>query len=701
MKKKWLDGVFFCLYTMNKSNHSEMGEREKMNPEPYNTDKDFFKGLLEKTLLMALLFGLLGAHFGLSSALILLHIGGPESEHFIIAKSLYEEMIHPGERGFRALGGLFGRLGEIHDTIVFLPFLILLGLLLLANYFRNKNQEPGARVPLNPPPKINRPLIFFALLILLSSVVIFYQVQEIGMAVSLTTSTTIFFLVTAAFFTMITPDVGEAFRRRPFWAALGLLIAMALFWSITGIFSQDLFGLAKAGASMASPYVAWPVNVFCALILFLLVGEGGIISFLAGKSLEFKSLGLRSFLAAGLLLAAMIPLSLFTHYFYESFLNMAIGGAGEPTRLGFRRLTFGLGIKLGIPLAVVGGAFTAMIPKGVSRRTRVYALTIPLFFILSTWGAGKAFEKYAHKVWDMDKASLKEAASLIKKDPPPSPRIALLLREAQKGKGSRIEFRWQPNFSSSKDVDLIPENLPKLNDYLKATEGSWTSFTYDAMQARYEIASRHWLVEDLRDILMENSLKKGSLLNSMLLLTYLSHSPVTAKNRQILEYLSDGGQFIVKGRACLRMARAWVAMGEPEKAKGFYQCAEKSLAQKQLEGFTLSERPAFIQGRVTGRIEGEVTLRARLSVLYLGGEKDPEGTLTSFVSTRVKAAVDLEEDGSFSFADLPEGRYGLALLLRREVRGPFDVIGGGAFLVNRDHPTVNVGVIQVIESPPG
>ena len=672
-----------------------------MNPEPYNTDKDFFKGLLGKTLLMALLFGLLGAHFGLSSALILLHIGGPESEHFIIAKSLYEEMIHPGERGFRALGGLFGRLGEIHDTIVFLPFLILLGLLLLANYFRNKNQEPGARVPLNPPPKINRPLIFFALLILLSSVVIFNQVQEIGMAVSLTTSTTIFFLVTAAFFTMITPDVGEAFRRRPLWAALGLLIATALFWSIAGIFSQDLFGLAKAGASMASPYVGWPVNVFCALILFLLVGEGGIISFLAGRNLEFKSLCLRSFPLAGLLLAAMIPLSLFSHYFYESFANMAIGGAGEPTRLGFRRLTLGLGIKLGIPLAVVGGVLAAMIPKSVSCRARIYALAVPFFFILSTWGVGKALENHAHKIWNMDKASLNEAASLIKLDHPPAPRIALHLKEAQKEKGSPIELRWKPNFPSSKDVDLIPENLPKLNDYLKAREGSWTSFTYDAMQARYEIASRHWLVEDLRDILMENSLKKGSLLNSMLLLASLSHSPTTAKNRSILEQLSDERQFIVRGRSCLRMARAWVAMGEPEKAKRFYHCAEKSLAGKELEGFTLSERPSFIQGKMTGRIKGEVTMRAKVSLLYLGGEKDPEGVVTSFGPTRVKAAVDLEEDGSFSFADLPEGRYGLALLLRREVRGPFDVIGGGAFLVNRDHPTVNIGVIQVIESPPG
>jgi hypothetical protein len=479
---------------------------------------------------------------------------------------------------------------------------------------------------------------------------------------------------------------------------VAFLLAMALLSPIAGMFSEEWFAVHRPGSFMDYWYLAWPIHVFCTLMLFLLVGEGGVISFLAGRKLALGSSLKRGLLVAGLLLAALIPVHLYGRYFYETFGNFAIGEAGEPTRLGFRRLTAGLGMNFGIPLAVVGGALTAMIPRGVASRKRLLALIVPLLFILSVWGVGKSFANYCQKVWEMDKASLDEAASLIKQPKAPSPRMALLLKDAQKEKGTEVKFRDPLHYPSPKEVDLIPENLARLNEYLKTLEGKWTAFTDQAMYARQMIASRYWLVEDFRDILLDNSLKRGSILNSMLLLNSLIHSPTTARNIRILDDLSDEGKFIVKGKACLRMAGAWAAMGEPEKAKKFYQCAQKSLAEKELEGFTISEKPAFIQGKLTGRIRGEVTKRGRLGIFYLREEKDFGAGRTSLGPARIKAAMDLGEDGSFLFDNLPEGRYYLGLLLREDVQGPFDIRGGGIFSVGWDNPTVKTGEIRVTQS---
>ena len=59
------------------------------------------------------------------------------------------------------------------------------------------------------------------------------------MGLPLVMITTIFFLATAIFFTMVTPHLAEAFQRRPFWSGLVFLLALALLIPIAGIFVID------------------------------------------------------------------------------------------------------------------------------------------------------------------------------------------------------------------------------------------------------------------------------------------------------------------------------------------------------------------------------------------------------------------------------------------------------------------------------
>jgi hypothetical protein len=505
-------------------------------------------------------------------------------------------------------------------------------------------------------------------------------------------------------------DILNAFSKNPAHAMaaslVGLLTFIAFFASLSYYivqnFSLELYTTAPH-SDLRIGIV--PVLVF-GVLYFLIVAEGGWLSTIAGSKPGFAWAAARAIVPGVAAVGIVLISDEASHYLFKTLYIM--GGAAEPTNPGLMRVILGVVIACALPFAAAGAAMRPMSPRGMVAASRVSSLLVFAVISIITAVVSTSFERHCKIAWEMDKKSLAEAASLSVM-PEVMVRRALTLDGQKNVEAETLSLRAEAGIWGQPYVlDLTRENMAAIDRYLEFLKDRVTYFTFEAMEARRNIAARNWLIDEFRDICMKNSTGKGALINSTLLLESLDHAPANEANRKLLETLSDEREFHHGGKSLLRLARAWRSMGDAAQAARFYERARAELPPDELKvegGFTGT---VFAGGRVAGRVEGLTGVGDKAAVVvglyYLDKELTDVKDMRLagiFSAVRIKAAVKIAKDGSFAFDRVASGKYRLVALLppgpvgHIGQSGKFDIQGGGPITIDAAHPTADMGVIRI------
>jgi len=609
---------------------------------------------LGKTAVFTLLLALVGVLFGLAFSTVMLTKATPNLVDYVIPMSLYKDMFLPGvpHSGLNLDDVTF--FVARHPAIVFLP------------------------------------LVFLA--------AAFYP-----------------FIRYDSFMRFENRDILEAFKKNPAQAAAaslaGFFTFIAFFVSLSYYLIRNFtIELSAIDAHSDLRIEIVPVLVFVVLH-FLITAQGGWLSIIAGSEPGFGWAAVRG-LVPGVVTAVTVLISdEASHYLFKSLYVM--GGAAEPTNQGMMRVILGVVVSCALPYAAAGAAMRPMAPRGLAAARRISSLLVLAVIIIITAVVSMAFERHCNIVWEMDKKSLAEAASLSVM-PEVMVRRALVLEDAKNVEAETPALREEVSLRGQPYVlDFTRNNMAALDRYLDRRKDRVTYYKFEAMEMRRNIAARNWLIDEFRDICMKNSTERGYLINSTLLLASLDHAPANEANRKLLETLSDQRLFHHGGSALLRMAKAWRSMGDAAQAAVWYERARAALSPEELKavdgaftdavfaGGTVSGRVKSPAGESNGQADKETTV---VGLYYIDDELTAAKDIRLaelFSAVRIKAAVKTSADGSFSFDRVASGKYRLIALLPPGTVGQyvkFDIKGGGPITIDAAHPTADMGVISIDSS---
>jgi len=502
------------------------------------------------------------------------------------------------------------------------------------------------------------------------------------------------FLVFPLLIGLMNRDIFRAIKQRPVISLFIILMTpvsmcLALYFHIEQDASRGLFLLL----------------FFSFMLLYMLIhAEEGVLSKLAGE--KYMSSRKAALLSIATVVCSCVVGTVFTWTvanIVTQISDYAIPDM-EIKNSGFYIIIGTLFFSMSFALFAATIMNLALRAKSKNERWRMAATAvIPLLIILIT---AYAFYLNNLKLYGNGDKTLNDAAGLTFLAAPPKPRTVLWLKPQSETMGMpaplRIESRSKdPFFHKYKtfNIDYLPENLEKLNRYIASKQEDPAVFYADARRIRAQIARIHWFIEDYRKLSAANGRENSDFLYLLNLAFSLRYAPVTADNISLLEYLSNEEHFIIGSRRSRSVADTWLAYGNIEKAKHFYQKAglKKEKDYDKIITALESGKKTFITGVVKGRINGKISKGTRIglqstNIFYFGKEH--------FFTLAMTGAQELSNDGRFSFSNLQEGKYILLLLLPSGEEGPFKIEGGGEFEVNAKNPVV-VKNINVVKSDKG
>ncbi len=440
-------------------------------------------------------------------------------------------------------------------------------------------------------------------------------------------------------------------------------------------------------------YIFYCLIIAC-IVLFLVVGEGGWLSCLGGADRAIKRVLARGFITGVIFSLLYILRTYFIDYFEQIF--SVLNGADSFTVLGLKRMLVFGAIEEAIFFSCIGTLLIMMLPR-TKTRVRVKQALFPILLFAAYVTCGFIFVYYCNTALDMRYASLSEAASLTVFNEEDRSRAQFVLTDIKHKKKEPKHVHTDCCCHSTGEHFYLEENVKKLNDYLDRQNGKITVYTFEAMEMRRRIAESYWLVDESREIMMKNIKGKADLFNSYELLRSLIHAPVTEQNRKLLENLSDEEQFhIGKLGGSLKLAKLWASFSEKEKSEtwfAWYKKARIEMYMEEQEGDYAFA--SMTDGRLSGRVKGSEIKGARVGLFMFWKDDSLNSGGKLRIYGKPRAAMELRTDGIFEFTNLIEGSYYFGLLLPRDVKGQFDVKGGGVFEISEKTPVVNVGTIKV------
>jgi hypothetical protein len=259
--------------------------------------------------------------------------------------------------------------------------------------------------------------------------------------------------------------------------------------------------------------------------------------------------------------------------------------------------------------------------------------------------------------------------------------------------GSANEDGWDRIACTGETVKAVETFLERRN---------WrTQLGLRAWMHLHACASIDWLKSRNMDLAMQLIDQAPSPVAVQRLLDMLENCPSSLENRKYLDQLADSSRFHWLSDDGPRwLGLAYLRFGDAEKARALLMNAglEPEEFRRILTGVT-----PIADGKVTGKvtIEGVPEEGLRLGLVRLEHVDRMAGLQPPYEWRAVLASVYTRKDGSFTFDDIPEGRYALVMtggpVGRR--RGVPKVTPPGEILVDRFHAVADVNTLDLYFDP--
>lgn len=397
------------------------------------------------------------------------------------------------------------------------------------------------------------------------------------------------------------------------------------------------------------------------LIVFLINFFAFVVLFLCtkwiGKSELEKNTSIKSTVLWSGLLAVIITIFYYLiasdlRVFVDSLLPL--GGAGEVTLVGWKRITY-IFITFGSLLTASTGAFIiySLKPKPLSN------ILVPSVLMIVAIILGQSYVNYANEKFDMRFKSLSEAAGLTVLATPPAQQRILYLNDNNRStliSQDRRSSKFIRGFDKEEKIDLIEENKEKLSMYLQRGQNTFYSDT--AMSALIKINELDFDITEYRKNCLNSMYHRGQIIHAIKLFVSAIKMPVTEANLHFLNEISNEDVFHISGQSAYVLSELWANFANEKKARYFYDKAGKEEQSESWEELLKQNR--FNKGKLTGKIRG---LNAHAKVVLIESSKYNDGSFYDDEFHNVKAVQNLSEQGEFLFENLVNGEYTLAIII--------------------------------------
>ncbi len=412
-------------------------------------------------------------------------------------------------------------------------------------------------------------------------------------------------------------------------------------------------------------------------MLFLAVILGGEWFEVRQTNREYNKRSIILFTIAGVLLFATMHFAVYDTA--RNFFNalFALGGAGEPTSVGWEKITVILTVFGALTAGVLGSAILWML-----RRKPFGNIAVPLTLTAVLLYTSFSFLGYTRDTLDMRFDTLEQALDIRESQDSSKPLRVLLLDANLTPKITPWPMRSEEIYGagfSVQSVELDAANIPKFKAYME--NGRYTYYTAAAASALIESTKRTWDIDLYREMLLYSALHKGSIIHSVSLLFSSAMMPVSETNKALLEKLSDESTFHITGHSAYELAKLWIAFGDIPKAEHFYGRIGENGSGKEYEPFEKLQR---LYGTPDGVIGGRISGLSRSRIALVADKDAADNTLGPIHFNRIKDIKAVGEDGSFRFDGLVSGRYKLALLIPEDSGDIGRVDGVGMIILTKD-----------------
>lgn len=266
---------------------------------------------------------------------------------------------------------------------------------------------------------------------------------------------------------------------------------------------------------------------------------------------------------------------------------------------------------------------------------------------------------------------------------------------------------------SDEKIPLNPHSIELLNEYI-LNDGKNSIYRKLAINSLPEISQKLWqpyaAVHAFDELTNQGVLPKGpTLIWPIVHLRWLEQAaPITERNRQDLLDLSNTKKYHISGKWALALARAWYRFGDRDKAQQFIALAKNTAKEHDSEiekGITLPEATAFSRASITGQviIDKATPAGVRVGLFVMDMKQTGKKPRISYPGHVVRTvdSVLLDAGGKFSFTQLSDGTYYIALLVPDKLMSEDSQVKSNVpSLISLDsvHPQQDLGTITITHS---
>ncbi len=460
--------------------------------------------------------------------------------------------------------------------------------------------------------------------------------------------------------------------------------------------------LYSVGQGLRADKALWSVVFFA--VAWLVAGEYGWSGDLGtwgfgqgtGRRAEIRA-SLLLGAASGLVAVMLTWLVAWAFMKYFVLVSEVLDGSGETSFKGMVLLFKGMLFFGALSLATFAAAVAALAPVAMPRKARLKALVMPVALAALMCGVIGYVYLDAATRFDLDKASLAEAAGLSTETPKGMTVVTLTNTPSVANWSLEMPLY---GFITSDDFMVTEGNILALEQYLKAhPEG--TVFQYEAKSAMSQGRFLLWQPEEGRRKLSESV--KESIMFRVYLLRHTMYGRVTGENISYLRDFTDEEKWSLGRKSAVQVAQALARMGLLDEAASW---REKAIALgAEAADVSIPEGLPVTDGVIRGRVHVGEEFPAGTKVGLFGyGPCDdlPKDPLIDTYSASLRM-VDTQApsaSGEFEFTALGEGAYLLGVNAADTVIPPepemVSVSGSPGFIcINSTSPSFNVGTIDI------
>ena len=413
-------------------------------------------------------------------------------------------------------------------------------------------------------------------------------------------------------------------------------------------------------------------------------------------------------LTTGFLLGGVIGLAgaflyvvndwIFREYFI--LVSAVLDKSSQASFTGMQLITYELMLMTALSLGIMAGLVVALAPVYRDTKTRLYWLIYPGVLLLI--GALIVLPAYYNAVntYDFGKDDLAEAAGIP--DTASRNKTVLFIRKNNKVMVQQWPLQVEYYTTAATHAMAVSyKNLDRIKGYLdQHKEGS--VFQYAAEETLYK---GYFVLWDTRRALERQYISaKHMIVLRMMLLSRMPALPVTPTNIAYLNSFTDEAKWQAGAEAAIDAAKGFVHFGRIKQARKWLARAKELNADPSAVASVKIPRQGIL---TTGGIFGRITVNdsplknARVG-LFTGTFESR--TLTHWeLATRILEVRKLGSDGEFTFGNLGQGEYSLAIMTDTATV-PFDIplksitLPGlpSVITINTMLPAVDLGTIDIV-----